>query len=102
MSAKKNRDAQGEAEMNDDSEETTAGQSVTDMLKTIDVGPWLDRATEMLQARPAVTIGAAMGAGFVLGLTLFSKLGRVALIGALGLGTEVLMQKLRAGAGASA
>ncbi len=78
-----------------ESKDSAVGQTVTDLLKNLDVGPWLDRASHMLQARPAVTIGAAMGAGFVLGLTLFSKIGRVALIAALGLGTEVVMQKMR-------
>jgi len=56
----------------------------------------MERATEMLKARPGVTIAAAVGTGFVLGLTLFSKLGRIALIGALGVGTELLVQKARA------
>lgn len=96
MSAKKtHRNDEDQAE--DASSEGAAPHNgiVTDLLKNVDVGPWLDRASAMLQARPAVTIGAAMGAGFILGLTLFSKLGRVALIGAIGLGTELALHKLR-------
>jgi hypothetical protein len=89
MASKKHHDS-------DEQHENT----VTNLLKNVDVGPWLDRASEMLQARPAVTLGAAMGVGFVLGLTLFSKIGRIALIGAIGLGTEIAMQRLRTSAAA--
>lgn len=62
-----------------------------------EVDPWMSRATAMLKARPAVTIAIAAGVGFALGLTVFTRLGRVAFLGAVGLGTELLLQRARAG-----
>lgn len=65
------------------------------LVDKLELEPWLDRAGEMLKARPGVTIGVAVGTGFVLGLTLFSKIGRIALIGALGAGAELLLRRAR-------
>jgi hypothetical protein len=65
------------------------------MMPNVDVDAWMGRTGEMLKDRPGITIAAAVGTGFVLGLTLFSKIGRIALIGAMGLGTELLIQRAR-------
>ena len=70
--------------------------TVRELIPALDLQPWMDRATTMLQERPGVTIAAAVGTGFVLGVTLFSKLGRIVLAGAFGLAAELAMQKARA------
>ena len=62
----------------------------------IDLSPWMERATEMLTARPGLTIGIAVGTGFILGLSTVSKLGRVLLVSALGLGADLVQKQIRA------
>ncbi|MEO6950169.1 MAG: hypothetical protein ABI321_00045 [Polyangia bacterium] len=76
--------------------ESSVETTVRELIPSLDLQPWMDRATTMLQERPAVTIGVAVGTGFVLGVTLFSKLGRIVLAGAFGLAAELAMQKARA------
>lgn len=78
------------------SPESTIETTVRELIPALDLQPWMDRAATMLQERPGVTIGVAVGTGFVLGVTLFSKLGRIVLAGVLGLAAELAMQKARA------
>ncbi len=78
------------------STESSVETTVRELIPSLDLQPWMDRATTMLQERPGVTIAAAVGTGFILGVTLFSKLGRIVLAGAFGLAAELAMQKARA------
>ena len=66
-------------------------------LAGVDLSPLVQRAREMLVARPGLTIGVATGVGFLLGMSMVSKLGRVLLVGAMGIGAELLQAKMRAG-----
>lgn len=70
---------------------------VREMLPRVNLQPLLDRAQILLKEYPGEMLAAAVGTGFVLGLTLFSRVGRMALAGMLGLGAELAIQKLRAG-----
>ncbi len=81
-------------DMNTDGIET----NVREMLPRINLQPLIDRAQVLLQEQPGLTLAAAVGTGFVLGVTLFSKVGRMALAGMLGLGAELAIQKLRVSA----
>ncbi len=70
---------------------------ISDLPPEFDPQRWLERATDMIQERPAVTLAVAVGTGVVLGMTLFNKLGRVLLIGTLGIATEVLLKRMMGG-----
>jgi hypothetical protein len=71
--------------------------SVREMLPRVNLQPLIDRAQLLLKEYPGETLAAAVGTGFVLGVTLFSRVGRMALAGMLGLGAELAIQKLRTG-----
>jgi hypothetical protein len=73
----------------------TASTMVRDVRRRLDVDAWMDRATEVMHERPALTLSVAVGAGVILGATAFSRLGRLVLIGAIGVTAEVLMQRAR-------
>ncbi len=64
-------------------------------LAGFDFSPWLARAKDMLVARPGLTLGIAAGAGFLLGLSVVSKVGRVLLVGAMGVGADLLQKRMK-------
>jgi hypothetical protein len=58
--------------------------------------PLLDRATEMLQSRPYLTVGAAVGVGFLLGVSVVRRFGRLVVLSAAGLGSDLLREAAKA------
>jgi hypothetical protein len=57
--------------------------------------PLLERTTAMVQNRPYLTLGIAVSAGVLFGVSMFSRVGRIVLLGAMGLGAELLHQSVR-------
>ena len=66
-------------------------------MRSFQIRPWLERAEKMVQARPALTLGIAAGAGFLLGVSVLSRFGRVLLVSTLGIATDLLLASRRAG-----
>ena len=58
--------------------------------------PILERATKMLQRRPYLTVGVAVGAGFLMGVSVVGRFGRLVVLGVAGLGADLLREAARA------
>jgi len=99
MAKKSDRGGMDADGMNETSNDTGLGSSVEttvrEMLPRVNLKPLMERATAMMQENPGMTLAAAVGTGFVLGVTLFSRVGRMALEGVLGLGAELALQKIK-------
>jgi hypothetical protein len=52
--------------------------------------PLLEHTVEMLKSRPYLTVGASVGVGFLLGVAVVGRFGRLVVMGAASLGAELL------------
>ena len=55
----------------------------------------VERGIDFVQERPATALAIALGSGIVLGATMFSRLGRVVFVSALGVGVEIALRRMK-------
>jgi hypothetical protein len=96
MTRQKSKSSETDAAHEREDEENAALASSTIGLLRDRARPLLERATEMLQRRPYLTVGAAVGAGFLLGVSVVGRFGRLIVLGVASLGADLLREAARA------
>lgn len=71
------------------------GMFFQEILPKLKRTKWVERSVELMQENPGATLAIAVGVGVVLGATMFSRMGRIVFISALGVGAEIAMRRVK-------
>ena len=71
------------------------GSFLQEVLPRIRHTRWVERGIDLVQERPGTALAIALGTGVVLGATIFSRVGRLVFISALGVGAEIALRRMK-------